>query len=200
MNMRANSISHQRGVALITSLLLLLIITILALSMFRSFGTQEKIAGNLREKERALHAAESAEQYAEWWLLQQPNLSTIDVACGAGAPIDANLNITQGQVCTTPTSFTGLGIDPTAVPWPIQYMNFTPPGMSTTPGVPGKNGDPPYAGVPAFYIADLGVSADSPLYRAYQIDAFGYAGTTTTVAEVESVYEVKVGTGCGTCP
>jgi len=39
------------GVALISSLLLLLIITILALSMFRSFGTQERIAGNLREKD-----------------------------------------------------------------------------------------------------------------------------------------------------
>jgi len=44
----------QRGVALISSLLLLIIITILRFSMFRSFGTQEKIAGNLREKRRAL--------------------------------------------------------------------------------------------------------------------------------------------------
>ena len=65
--------ANQRGVALVTSLLLLVIITILALSMFRSFGTQERIAGNLREKERALHAADSAQQYAEWWLLQSNN-------------------------------------------------------------------------------------------------------------------------------
>ena len=36
--------------------------------MFRSFGMQEKIAGNMREKQRALQAAVSAEQYAEWWL------------------------------------------------------------------------------------------------------------------------------------
>ena len=41
--------ARQRGVALVTSLLLLVIITILALSMFRSFGTQEKIAGNLEK-------------------------------------------------------------------------------------------------------------------------------------------------------
>src|SRR5712675_1995916 len=65
--------SAQRGVALISSLLLLIIITILALSMFRSFGTQEKIAGNLREKDRALHAAASAQQYGEWWLIQGNN-------------------------------------------------------------------------------------------------------------------------------
>ena len=36
--------------------------------MFRSFGLDEKIAGNMREKHRALTAAETAEQYAEWWL------------------------------------------------------------------------------------------------------------------------------------
>ena len=38
----------QRGVALITSLLLLMIITIIALSMFRGFAIQERVAGNLR--------------------------------------------------------------------------------------------------------------------------------------------------------
>ena len=76
--------ANQRGVALVTSLLLLLIITILALSMFRSFGTQERIAGNLREKERALHAADSAQQYAEWWLLQGNNTAAGAVACAAG--------------------------------------------------------------------------------------------------------------------
>src|SRR5437016_13363915 len=60
--------SAQRGVALISSLLLLIIITILALSMFRSFATQENIASNLREKDRAWHAAASAQQYGEWRL------------------------------------------------------------------------------------------------------------------------------------
>jgi len=34
---------------LVSSLLLLIIITILALSMFRSLSIQEKIAGNVRE-------------------------------------------------------------------------------------------------------------------------------------------------------
>ena len=75
--------------ALVTSILLLLIITILALSMFRSFGTQERIAGNLREKERALHAADSAQQYAEWWLLQSNNTAAGAIACtgpGGGDP------------------------------------------------------------------------------------------------------------------
>ena len=68
MSTRTPARVAQRGMVLISSLLLLIIITILALSMFRSLSTQEKIAGNVREKERALHAAVSAQQYAEWWL------------------------------------------------------------------------------------------------------------------------------------
>jgi type IV pilus assembly protein PilX len=182
----------QRGIALITSMLLLLIVTILALSMFRSTGTQEKIANNLREKDRALHAAGSAEQYAEWWLLQNGNTADIEVTCEAGAPIDANLNVAQGQICNSTSTLALLGINPTNVPWPIQYIQFLPPGMSVS-GV-GANGDPPYAGIPSFYVADLGTAADG-VSKTYQIDAFAYGATTATVAVVESVYEVKPGVG-----
>ena len=45
--------TRQRGMVLVTSLLLLVVVTLLAVSMFRSFGLDEKIAGNLREKQRA---------------------------------------------------------------------------------------------------------------------------------------------------
>ena len=67
--------------ALVTSLLLLIIITLMALGMFRGVNTQEKIAGNLREKDRALHSAEAAQQYGEWWLLQGNNIAVGSTAC-----------------------------------------------------------------------------------------------------------------------
>jgi len=181
--------------ALISSLLLLLIITILALSMFRSFGTQEKIAGNLREKERALHAAESAQQYGEWWLLQANNTASGGVTCPNAAPLSANAG--EGQICGTAGSmslenlfgFAGV-ISP--LPWAVQYTTYLPPGMSVTAGTNGASGDPPYAAVPGFYIADLGTAADGK-GEAYQIDAYGFGGATATVAVVESTYEVTQG-------
>ena len=71
MSARAN----QRGLVLVSSLLLLLVVTILALAMFRSMGLAEKISGNVREKQRAVHAAMVAEQYAEWWLTTNGNSS-----------------------------------------------------------------------------------------------------------------------------
>ena len=60
--------STQKGMVLVTGMLLLIVVTILAMSMFRGYGTQQKIAGNVREKNRAVSSAVSAQQYAEYWL------------------------------------------------------------------------------------------------------------------------------------
>jgi type IV pilus assembly protein PilX len=176
----------QRGVALISSLLLLLIITILALSMFRSFGTQERIAGNLREKDRALHAAVSAQQYGEWWLTQGNNTAVGAVACAVGT-LSANLG--QGQICNQTLVQAGFTVTQPGT-WAAQ-IQYVPPTMGV-PGVTGTNGDPPYFAAPAFYIADLGVAGDGA-GEAYQVDAYGYGSAAGTVAVVESTYEVAQG-------
>jgi len=195
----------QRGVALITALLLLMVITILGLSMFRSFPTQEKIAGNVREKERALHAANSALQYAEWWLMQSNNVANGDIVCGGGALLDANLNVNVGQICanalyTLPPQPAGLVASVNAVPWTVGGapvgVQYQPNGM-TVGTVSANNplltpGDSPYAAAPVFYIADLGAAGDAQ-GEAYQIDAYAYGGSTNTVAVVESVYEIALG-------
>jgi len=176
----------QRGVALVSSLLLLIIITILALSMFRSFGTQEKIAGNLREKDRALHAAASAQQYGEWWLTQGNNAAIGAVTCAIGT---LNANLGQGQICNQTLEQAGYTVTQPGT-WAAQ-IQYVPPTMGV-PGVAGTNGDPPYFGAPAFYLTDLGVAGDGA-GEAYQIDAYGYGSTDGTVAVVESTYEVAQG-------
>lgn len=180
--------ARERGIALITSLLLLIIITILGLSMFRGLGSQEKIAGNLREKDRALHAAESAQQYAEWWLLQSNNAAIGAVTCTSGQ----NANLGQGQICNQPLAAAPLTAADVPLPWNLAVA-FTPPNMSTyAANQSGSNGDPPYFDSPRFYIVDLGQAADTA-GEAYQIDAYGYGGSSTTVAIVESTYEVAQG-------
>ena len=183
----------QRGVALVTSLLLLVIITILAVSMFRSFSTQEKIAGNLREKERALHAAASAQQYAEWWLLQGGNTATGSVACAAGV---LAATPTVGQICnqTLLQSAGVISMAQVAFPWPSR-VTYTPQGMllaSLGQTSPNNNTNPVYFDTPAFYITDLGIAADAA-GEAYLIDAYGYGSAANTVAIVESTYEVQQG-------
>jgi len=184
----------QRGVVLISSLLLLLVVTIMALSMFRSFGTQEKIAGNMREKQRAVQAANSTQQYAEWWLanqsgaifaVSQGSAVAADVVC-SNAVIDANANIgaAGGQICiNTLASLTGVN----AAAWPVSApaigVLYTPPLMNSA----GQTDIYPQR--PRFYIADVG-----PLVTArgevYQIDAYSMGLTTNAIAVVESTVAI----------
>jgi type IV pilus assembly protein PilX len=182
----------QRGVVLVTSLLLLVVVTIIALSMFRSFGIQEKIAGNMREKQRALQAAVSAEQAAETWLSSNGN--TPAITCS----LVLNANIGQGQVCANKLPSIIPNFSDTAnLPWAIGGVpvgvQFTPPGMvvsSTNSSAHSNLTNPPYAGTPTYYISDMGPSADPNLGEIYQVDAVGYGGTLDTISVVESTYAV----------
>jgi type IV pilus assembly protein PilX len=173
--------SRQAGMVLVTALLMLIVVTILAVAMFRSFGLDEKIAGNLREKQRALSAAETAEQYAEYWL-------TVDSGSATAAPITCSslVPFTAPQICSNPLT------TPAALPWQVGGntvgVTYTPPAMTvnTTIG-PGS-----YYATPAFYITYIGPSPGG-LGKIYQIDAQGYGSSPDTIAVVESTYIVQTG-------
>ncbi len=185
---------RQGGMVLIASLLLLIVLTIFALSMFRSFGIQEKIAGNVREKQRALQGAESAQQYAEWWLTSGNNAASGTTAC-AGL---LNANLGQGQICSNvlATSLLSAGSSITALPWQLNGsvvgVSYTPPNMAVTAAASANNGAETYYAAPGFYISDLGTAADGQ-GEAYEIDAYGYGASPNAVAVVKSTYELSSG-------
>jgi type IV pilus assembly protein PilX len=186
---------RQRGLVLVSSILLLLIITILALSMFRSFGVQERIAGNIREKQRATTAAEEAQQYAEYWLTYGSNASTPAVTCTALL----NANLGQGQICSN--TLASSGVNPAVPSWTLGGgwaigaapvgVQITPPAMTNLVNVNNPSSGT-YFQAPSFYIAYLGLCADG-VGSCYQIDAVGYGGTYATVSVVESTYEISAG-------
>lgn len=177
MTATRNSKSRQDGMVLVTSLLLLIVVTLLAVSMFRSFGLDEKIAGNVREKQRALYAAETAEQYAEYWLTNGNTSTGVTCTSIAAATV-------LGQVCSNPLT------NVTQIPWAagVYYIPTVTSAMNTT--APGPTY---YAGTPTFYIAYLGPSPNG-LGSIYQIDAVGYGGSADTAAVVESTYIVQSST------
>jgi type IV pilus assembly protein PilX len=169
--------ARQRGMVLITALLLLVVVTILAVSLFHSFGLDEKIAGNMREKSRALQAAETAEESAEAWLAS--GNATLPVTCAAGPPV----SYTVGEVCTTATALA----NPASLPWPTG-VSYTPTGISLT-------GAQSYYATPMYYITYLG-PAPSGTGSIYQIDAAGYGGNPSSAAVVETTYLVQAGVQC----
>lgn len=168
----------QGGIALISALLLLLVVTIFALAMFRSYGVQERIAGNVREKQRALQAAESVQQFAEFWLSQ-------NAAGVAAVPCTTSVNITnvsQVQVCSAALTNPG-NYDS----WPGS-ATYNPNNTMNIQTTPSSN---TYGRLPQFYIADLGANAAG---EVYQVEAAGFAGTINTVAVVESTLVVQQNT------
>jgi type IV pilus assembly protein PilX len=167
----------QRGMALVAAMLLLLVLVILGAALLRSSGIEEKTAGNTREKQRALHAAASAQTYAEWWL-----------TAGAG------VNATSGSGCDTtsptPRVCSNLMQNAATLPW-TAGVSYTPP-MLTVANAGVSNA---YYAAPNFYISYLSGSYNTPTgtqTNLYQVDAQGYAGTQNAAAVVESTYSVSV--------
>jgi type IV pilus assembly protein PilX len=178
----------QRGVVLVSSLLLLLVVTIMALSMFRSSGMQEKVAGNMREKQRALQAAVSAQTYAEQWLIT--NSTSAPAVCNSLLTAPA-----QGQICSNRLWLSlPAGLTVATVPWAVAGtanvgVTYVPLGMNVAAASASSSGN--YVTAPTFYISDAGASFDPNVPgEIYQIDAVGYGGNSNTAAVVESTYAV----------
>jgi type IV pilus assembly protein PilX len=178
---------RQRGMALITAMLLLVVVTIMALSMFRSYGTQERLAGNTRDKQRAINAAISAQQYAE-------SLLASGVAPATGTcPAGLLPSLTSAEVCNLVLP------DFSKLPWAAgnTYTQFTSNQINGVANVISAVGTADQAGqsasyalAPVFYITDLGANAGSPPGEVYQVDALGYGGNANTVAVVESTFVI----------
>jgi type IV pilus assembly protein PilX len=178
--------STQGGMVLISSLLLLVVVTILAIGLFRSFGLDERIAGNTREKQRALQVAVSAEQYAEWWLSIGNTINLISCS----GPYVATTSV---PVCTNtlPTAVGGAA-NIAVLPWKVggvtTQVAYTPPNTTLATGA--SIGAGTYYATPVFYISYLGAGTGvngSP-GLLFQIDAAGYGGSPSTAAVVESTY------------
>ncbi|MDP9010031.1 MAG: PilX N-terminal domain-containing pilus assembly protein [Pseudomonadota bacterium] len=192
MKARNQGTQHrQRGIALITAMLLLIVVTIMALSMFRSYGTQERLAGNTRDKQRAINAAVSAQQFAESLLASGAAPAT--GTCPAGLLPSS----TNGEVCNAVLP------DFSKVPWTAgnTYTQFTSNQINGVSNVTSAVGTADSAGqsasyvqAPAFYITDLGPNAGSPPGEVYQVDALGYGGSANTVAVVESTFVIGTNT------
>lgn len=175
---------RRSGFALITGLLLLVMITLLAVSMLRGNGLQQMIAGNTREKERAFEAAESALQYGEYWLTN--GTAGTGGACAGVVTVASSADV---SVCATALTAPA---DPQS--WPATF-NFTPPAMKiSATGTPGgkavdgnANLDINYAKTPGLYIAYLGLAPNGQ-QMLYSVTGAGYGGVTGTAAVVQSVF------------
>lgn len=156
----------QGGFVLVTALIFLILMIYLGLAMFRGFGLDEMMAGNLREKSRATEAAQTAIDAAESWLMQ-PGNATAGVACALGAqPI---------QVCSgTP----GLQTFTT-------FINSTVLPVNTSGGAGNYYTNPIYS------IYYLGLDpGGKPGNMLFTITAQASGGNKNAMATLQTVYRV----------
>lgn len=195
------SARRQQGMVLIISLLLLVVVTILALAMFRGAGLEGRIAGNVLDKQRALEAATSTQDYAEHWLVN--NVATAPLtACTAATFTGA----TAPTICSNSLAASTDGASASIVPWDMGGASNTlgygydPTITSTATLFPVNTAGGPdnYYQAPTVYITDLGGDATYANGTDYQVDAWSYGGSTGTVAVVESTYQIRyIATGGG---
>jgi type IV pilus assembly protein PilX len=189
-----SNLHGQHGVALIASLIIMLMMTIIALSAMRGSGTFEKMAGNTREKQRSLQVAQDSLVYGEWWLSQTTNATAVanPVACST------TVTFATMQVCNSPLS----GVPATTL---AMYSKFKPSTSMTVAagGGTATSGDINYASNPGIYIAVMPGKYSGQSVPLYQVTAIGYGGVSGangTVSIVQSLYELGGSVACsGNC-
>lgn len=191
MSMRKSP--QQRGAALIISLIILLLMTILGVTSMSSSIMEERMSGNNVDRQLAFQAAEAALRNAEAYVLAQNPLA-LDEDCAGG-------------ICTNKRYQTNIAwrTDPDHATW---NTALEPAAADVPPGV----------ALPPKYIIedacphtpeDTGILNSQRLFR---ITAIGYGGSATArvMLEASFITDNRYGTGsncacgdptyCTACP
>lgn len=163
---------REAGLALISALLILVVITLLGVSLFLGVNLQQQAAGNSMEKARALEVAQSVTTAAEQWLDTYAK-TLVPVACSSQASV-FRLCAVPPNTPANPKSWATAGATQVALK---QVKISTNGGLNT------------YAAYPAVWIAYLGRATMGP-GNLYEIYAQASGGNAHTVAVTQVVYYV----------
>ncbi|GAB4256801.1 MAG: pilus assembly protein [Methylomicrobium sp.] len=158
------TLTTQTGVVLPISLILLLLLTLVGVTGTQTTVLQERMAGNMRDKNLAFQAAESALKFAETRLNPLPTFT----AAGTGGFYSADSNLLSPEAILTDAFWS---TNPTAV-----YNSDTL--SSIDPNNP-----------PRYVIQDMGCAdpLNCPGPNSYRITARATGGTTHAVVILQSV-------------
>ena len=167
--------SKQQGVILIISLVMLLLLTLIAMSGMQTTTLEEKIAGNKRNRNLAFQAAESALREAEQWI-QGSNT--------AFNPLKLSNGPFQGADCSN-------GLCPTTSPaiWAVADFNWSVKGRSYTGVLQTISQQPRYV----IELLEQKVNVDSNKMSAlFRITAMAWGSDPNVVVQLQSLYNLKV--------
>lgn len=176
---RSNPRTHdpQRGAVLVVSLLLLLVMTVLALTASTMTRTQERMAGGSRDHELAFQAAEAGLRAGER-MIDDPTLSIAPTACSAGRCQVYELNHLTGNAAYQSAQW-----------WRDNSWTYSTTGTWSTSENRGISGSGGMSHAdPRFYIEEVEEVPDTltvpptgppPSRMFYRITAVGEGGAVT---------------------
>jgi len=142
-------IAHQRGIVIIVSLVILVTITIIAVTSMSTSGLEERMAANHRDREVAFQSAEAALRAGEREVATGISSGLFDTACtnglckgydcGVGTPcakywLDAGIWDDANNHRTYAAPFTGLAAPGKYI---VEFLGFIPTNPRETEGVAG---------------------------------------------------------------
>ena len=176
---------NQKGIALLTSLIFLVVLTILGLAGMRSTTMQERMSGNLRDQSIATQAAEAALRDARADLVYAAHGNTRSITASS-FPVTGTTTCDEG-LCGPNTVLTHLS--ETATSWTdnTQYAVY---GQFTSAGaISGLSQQPRYIMelLPTTLNAKLSLSSVTATAFYVRITAEGYGLSPNTVVRLEEV-------------
>ncbi len=170
------NLHKERGVVLITSLIILVVVTVLALFMFGGFTGDEKISGNTREKARAVDAAYATLNQAQFWMGQPDNTYTVEWVTGSECAGTSSTPVVCSNALDTPT----------VLPWAV---GVTPTLDGMTISETGGVGT--YATGTQYHLQYLETVGSNPGVGIYRVTATASGGNAAAVAVQQAVFQVS---------
>lgn len=170
---------RQTGVVLVVSLVMLLLLTLIGVTGARVTGLDEKMAGNMRDRNLAFQAAESALKAGE-----TATATTTISACPAASANPVGFYQSRDADCDGSVETTPIW---NSINWSSQSVLYS-----------GALAD--ISTNPRYIVEDMGLSCISPTTpcpaadqrRNFRITARASGGTADSVVMLQSIYQVDV--------
>lgn len=179
---KINDLQRQSGIALITGLIFLVVLTLLGVTAMRATSLEERMAGNMRDRNLAMESASACLRDAERDITQTGSRISGITATGVVGSSGAN----SSAACKNGFCYNGIAGFATPV-WQAFSMTASPSvkyGTYTgTADVEGVNAQPRYL-IEPFYKYIEGLSAKEVLYRITCRAVGANANTQVTLQEI----------------
>lgn len=178
--------SHQRGVVLVIALILLAIITLLGIAVMHTTVTEERMAGNQRDRSLAFQAAEAALREGERYLSPENNPVLPDftgtggryLLADSGPPVWLKADGTLKDA-----SF--WGVDANVRVYPVEAGGQALVGVSAQPRYVLENISACRPGVGDSWV--LGPCDKQPVF--YRVTARGVGGSPNALAILQTTFK-----------